>query len=73
MKNIDKIDDLIIYGKIEGINDTEFIEAIIGVKPSIIHNNIEDSYLPLLIKLFDEIEELQIIFHKQSKIIMKEK
>ena len=55
------------------VSREELKELIIKTKPSVIHNKSEDSYLPFLIDLFDEISELQFIFHRDyTEIITRD-
>ena len=73
MLNIKKIDYLVIFVQIQEISSEELKEAIKKVKPYIIENKYEESYLPLLTELFNEIDELQVIFDSEKKqFIMKD-
>lgn len=73
MRYIKKLELLEIYNKIQDMSTEELKELIIKTKPSVIHNKSEDSYLPFLIDLFDEISELQFIFHKDyTEIITRD-
>ena len=67
MLNIKKIDYLVIFLKIQEVSNEILKEAIKLVKPFIIENKYEESYLPLLTDLFDEIDELQVIFDSEKK------